>query len=86
MAKASPFFHALALIAIPSSFPYHSHDWNARIEGGTEERKEKHLLTDQKNIDGREIEIVEIGHGRHSLTASMHASIELHLGQPLLLF
>ena len=39
------------------------------------------VLADQKNIDGTEVEVIEVGHGRHALSASMHASIKLHTCQ-----
>lgn len=36
-----------------------------------------HLLADQKYVHGAEVEVVEIGHGRHSLATRMHAGIKL---------
>lgn len=48
------------------------------VEGRKE--REKDLLRYQEDIDGGKVEIIEVGHGRHSLTTSMHPSIELRLG------
>ena len=39
------------------------------------------VLADQKDVDCTEIEVIEVGHCRHAFSASMHASVELHVRQ-----
>jgi len=57
-------------------------DMKEREGKGNRRKGGKHLLADQEDVDRREVEIIEIGHGRHSLTTSVHPCIELRLGQP----
>jgi hypothetical protein len=36
-----------------------------------------HVLGDEQNIDGAQVEVIEVRHRRHAFSASVHSSIEL---------
>ena len=42
-------------------------------------RERDNVLADKKDINGSKVEVIEIGHGRHAFSASMHTSIKLYV-------
>jgi hypothetical protein len=42
------------------------------------EREGRDLLADEEDIDGTEIEVVEVWHCRHAFSACMHTSVKLY--------